>query len=302
MARVLVIGDTHEPVCRAGYLDFCTDVGEKYRCNVVVHVGDLIDWHGISFHARQPECPGVRDEYRMAKARIRRWFKRFPNMKWCIGNHDERPARLAKSVNIPEFMLKPYNEIWGVPSWEYEFDFVIDETLYKHGTGLGGVHPAWNLMNKSKMSVVMGHCHSRAGTKWSVNRFHRFFCVDTGCGIDDRTFQFAYGKHLIERSVLACAVIDDGQPISIAMKCGAGETYHDSRFAIEKKTKIVSIGRFGKPKALEARKSEPVHLQKHKSSMHPVCNSKMWVLPEYRTLVKKDVTCGNCKKNKLMKD
>jgi len=291
--RVGIIGDPHEPVSRAGYLDFCTDTFEKYRCDTIVCIGDLVDWHGISFHARQPECPGVKDEYHLALERVQRWYKRFPEMKWCIGNHDERPARLAKTVNIPEFMLKPYLDIWGVPGWECDFDFIIDETLYRHGTGAGGVHPSWNLMNKSKMSVVMGHVHCRAGTKWSVNPKARYFAVDSGCGVDDRTYQFAYGKNLPERSVLACAVVDDGQPISIAMKCGKGEKYHDSNFP-NPNAKLVFIGQYGRT---AAQGISPVHLSlvdPHKATAIPVACGTEGTFSA--TLDRNEVTCGNCKR------
>jgi len=295
--RVGIIGDSHEPVSRVGYLDFCTDTFQEYHCDTIVHVGDVVDWHGISFHARQPECPGVKDEFQLAYDCVQKWKKRFPVLKWCIGNHDERPARLARTVNIPEFMLKPYNEIWDVPEWEYDFEFIIDDVLYKHGTGTSGVHPAWNLMNKSKMSVVMGHCHSRAGVKWSVNPRARFFAVDTGCGVDDRTFQFAYGRHYAERSVLSCAVIDDGQPISIAMKCGTGEKYHDSRFAKPGAKKIVPVGP-GKPTTRKA-VEEPVHQLTYKGSPFAACNLNMGF--RHGTLDGK-VTCGNCRRTKLYKE
>jgi len=238
-----VIGDTHEPVCRLGYRDFCTDTFMKFGVDLVIHIGDLIDWHGISFHAKQPMCPGVVDEYEMAFARVQKWRERFPVLQWCIGNHDERPTRLARSVGIAEFALQPYNHLWGVPEWEMGFKFIHDGVIFRHGTGLGGVHPAWNLMNKSKMSVVMGHCHSRAGMKWSMNPHKRFFCMDVGCGINEREYAFAYGKDLPERPVLACGIIDDGQPYSIAMKCGPGEKYHDSRFVDPNKPKTIFLGR-----------------------------------------------------------
>ncbi len=238
-----VIGDTHEPVSRAGYLYFCSDTFEKYGVDVIVHVGDLVDWHGVSFHAKQPNCPGSADEYDLAYAAVAKWYARFPTVKWCIGNHDERPARLAASVGMSEFCLKPYNELWGVPGWEMDFEFELDDTLFQHGTGQGGIHPAWNLMNKKRMSVVMGHCHSRAGMKWSTNFKKRYFCLDTGCGINDKEFQFAYGKNTPERPVLACGVILDGQPISVAMKCGIDEKYHDSNFIDPNKKPLVFLGK-----------------------------------------------------------
>jgi predicted phosphodiesterase len=295
--RIGVIGDPHEPVSRAGYLDFCTDTFEHYHCDVIVCIGDLIDWHGISFHARQPECPGVKDEYHLALERVQKWYSRFPNLHWCIGNHDERPARLAQTVNIAEFMLKPYNEIWSVPGWTYEYEYKFDGAVYLHGTGTSGIHPAWNKMNKRRESIVMGHCHSRAGAKWGANRNKRFFAVDTGCGVDDRTFQFAYGKHLDERSMLACAVIDDGQPISIGMKCGRGEKYHDSRFVTDADKKLVHISKFGNKKMLK--QPTQVHFLTDKDGKEvTACGTEGTISVTSKPAA---VLCGNCERTVAFK-
>jgi predicted phosphodiesterase len=289
-----VIGDPHIPVCRAGYLDFCTDTFEKYHCDRIVCIGDLIDWHGISFHARQPECPGPSDEYHMALEEVQKWYKRFPNLYWCIGNHDERPARLAQTVSIPEFMLVPYIQIWGVEGWTLDYEFKFDDTVFLHGTGTSGIHPAWNKMNKRRESIVMGHCHSRAGVKWGANRNKRFFGVDTGCGVDDRTYQFAYGKHLDERSMLACAVIDDGQPISVAMRCCRGEKYHDSRFVTEADKKLVHISKFGNKKMLK--KPAQVHLALGEGT---ACGTEGTISITEKAAA---VRCGNCERTRAYKE
>ena len=108
MSKVLCIGDVHEPVCRPGYLNFCKKIHKKYNCNQVVFMGDVVDWHAISFHVHHPECPGPPDEYRMAYKGIQKWRKVFPKAKVCIGNHDERIIRLAESVDIPAKFLRDY--------------------------------------------------------------------------------------------------------------------------------------------------------------------------------------------------
>ena len=47
--RVLVIGDVHAPFTRKDYLQFCIDTYRKYKCNMVVFIGDIIDSHFGSF-------------------------------------------------------------------------------------------------------------------------------------------------------------------------------------------------------------------------------------------------------------
>jgi hypothetical protein len=153
----------------------------------------------------------------------------------CIGNHDERVIRLAESVNIPSRYLRDYKEVWNTPNWEWGHEFVVDGVYYFHGTGQGGIHPAWNVAGKMLMSAVMGHCHSRAGVKWRANPMQRVFSLDVGCGIDITAFQFAYGKHIKDRPILSAAVILDGVPYHEIMPCGTNEAYHKSRFKAELK-------------------------------------------------------------------
>ena len=213
MARVLVIGDLHCPADRPKYLEFCKDLYKDWGCDTVVFIGDIIDWHSISFWAANPECPGPRDEYLLAKKHLKRWATAFPKAKVCIGNHDERPQRLARTVHIPDFMLKSYGELWEAPEWDWDYSHHIDNVLYRHGPpgrGGGGIHPAWNVMNKVHQSVVLGHCHSRAGIKWSANLDARFFAMDVGCGINDIMMQFAYGHDAVEKSILAAGIIFKG--------------------------------------------------------------------------------------------
>ena len=231
MSRVLVIGDLHNPATRIGYRQFCEDLYEEWNCNEVVFIGDVIDWHAISFWAKEPACPGPKDEYELAKVCVAEWAKSFPDAKVCIGNHDERPSRLAKTVNIPDFMLRSYKDLWDTPGWVWDYRFLLDDVLYKHGSKSSGIHPAWNLMNKVHMSVVIGHCHTRGGIKWSCNFKERMFGMDVGCGIDEAAWQFTYGKDNDIRPFLSAAVILDGVPYHEPMKCGKGELYHDSRFA-----------------------------------------------------------------------
>ena len=210
--KVLAIGDPHEPVCRDGYLRFCKKIYRKYNCNKVVIIGDIVDWHGISFHAKHPHAPSSFTEYGLAKKGIKKWYKAFPKASVCIGNHDSRVIRLAESVNIPEELLKEYNDAWDTPKWKWDFDFTIDSVQYTHGIGYGGLHPAFNAARHQGMSVVMGHIHSVGGTKWCVSSDRRWFGMDVGCGIDDKKYAFAYGKHIKRKSVISCGVVLNGMP------------------------------------------------------------------------------------------
>lgn len=230
MGRVLVIGDVHAPVTHPGYLAFCRDLYRLHGCNQVVFIGDLADFHAISFHAHHPDAPGPKDEYELTALCIKRWYKAFPKAKVCVGNHCARVIRLAESVNIPARFLRNYSEIWHTPGWTWADDFIIDDVYYFHGTGTGGLHPAYNTMGKMLMSVVQGHVHSAGGIKWRANPQKRIFGMDVGCGIDDSRYAFAYGQMLKVRSILSAGVVLDGIPQHIIMPIGRGEAYHRGHF------------------------------------------------------------------------
>ena len=238
MSRVLVIGDLHAPVTRKHYLRFCKDQYKKFKCDTVVFIGDVVDWHGISFHAANPECPGPADECKLALQCIQKWYRTFlvPKTKSrnkqrrlvMLGNHDRRPHRLAESVGIPSKLLRNYAEVWETPEWEWVTSCIIDDVYYCHGDGKGaGINPAYNTAKNMGMSVVMGHSHSKGGVKWLVNPLRRWFGMDTGCGIDDSAFAFAYAKEQTYRSVLSCGVVLNGMPQHIMMEVGKNERYWD---------------------------------------------------------------------------
>jgi hypothetical protein len=230
MSRTLIVGDVHEPVSHPGYLRFCSDIAEKYDCDQTVFIGDLVDWHSISVHPKHPDAPNTKAEYRRAKNRVACWHRRFPNAKVMIGNHDDRVYRLAESVNITGELVKSYNQTWGTDSWRWLYNTIVDGAYCFHGTDIGGIHPAFNAMRTMCMSVIVGHIHTAAGIKWAANPRKRFFGMDTGCGIDDKSAAMMYGKHMKRRSLLGCGVVVDGHPYHEMMPCARGERYHRSRF------------------------------------------------------------------------
>jgi len=225
MAKVLAIGDLHEPACHPGYMQFCKDIKRKYKCDTIVFIGDIVDHHSISFHAADPRCPGPDDEYELTLQQVKRWYKAFPDAWVTIGNHDARIQRLAETVNISPIWLRNYSDMWQTPRWDWVHDTVIDDVYYFHGTGKGGLHPAFGAARDMMQSVCMGHCHSASGVKWSASRDKRIFGMDTGCGVDISALSMAYGKHFLRKPILSAAVVIDGIPHHEIMPCGPGEKY-----------------------------------------------------------------------------
>jgi predicted phosphodiesterase len=231
MARILAIGDMHEPACHPGYFKFCCDLYKQWKCNKVVFLGDVVDWQAISFHAKNPNLPGPRCEYELALSCLSKWWEAFPKASVCIGNHDARVHRIAESNGIPGAFLKGYNELWGTPkTWEWGFEFVYDGVFYFHGEGSSGVYAAFNAARNHMMPVVQGHAHSSWGVWGQTSPTKRIWGMNVGCGVDPDSLNMAYGKTCPRRPILGAGIIIDGEPHPQLMAIGEGEKYHRSKF------------------------------------------------------------------------
>ncbi len=231
MSRVIIISDLHLPVAHPGALDFCVDMYNKYQCDTVVQIGDVIDHHAVSRHDKHPDCPSAKDEYVIVAEQLAQWYDTFPEAIVTIGNHDNRPVELAcEKAGVPEMYFKELGDIWNTPNWEWVYDIVIDDVYYFHGIGSAGKTPALNKSNTIHMPVVMGHRHSVAGHHWGAGPRERWFGLDVGCLIDVDAFQFAYGKHSNKKPLIGCGFVIDGMPKFEMMPCSQGELYHRSNF------------------------------------------------------------------------
>ena len=208
---VMIIGDTHIPFVHPNYLKFCCNVRDKYNPDIIVHIGDLIDNHAISYHEHDPDGYSAGGEIIKARKELKKWIKEFPKMLICRGNHDILPARKAKTMGIPRVMLKEHNEIWDLPdTWEWQEYFEIDDVRYVHGSGKAGkyMHVLW--AQENRQSTVSGHGHSSAGVEYMASHNSLIFGMGVGCGIDIKKYAFEYGKDYARRPILGCGIVEKG--------------------------------------------------------------------------------------------
>lgn len=213
--RVLVIGDLHEPFCLDGYMEFCEEQRDKFNCNRVVFIGDIIDNHYSSYHETDPNGYGGGRELELAVEKIQRWNKVFPVAEVIIGNHDRLIMRKAQSSAIPSQWIKEYKDVLNTPKWDFKEQTIIDGVLYIHGEG----GTARSRIKKDLQSTVQGHLHLQAYNEWLVGRNYKIFGMQVGCGVDDKTYAMAYARNY-GKSAIGCGVIlDNGNlPINILMK------------------------------------------------------------------------------------
>lgn len=208
-----IIGDTHIPFNHLFYKDFVKETFKKYKVDRVVHIGDLVDNHAISYHESDPDGLSSGSEADLVDIELEKWFKMFPKVDIIMGNHDKLPERQAKSNGLSQRFIRSFKETWKLPKgWNVHPDnVVIDDVYYCHGTGSTGKNAGFNLMLAKGQSVVQGHVHSFAGIQWKADQKDKYFGFNVGCGIDIEEYAFEYAKDYKWKPTLGCGIVIDGE-------------------------------------------------------------------------------------------
>lgn len=212
--NILVIGDLHEPFCLEGYLEFCKKQYDKFDCDEVVFIGDIIDNHYSSYHETDADGMGGGDELELAIKKLSTWYKTFPKATVLIGNHDRMVMRKAQTSAIPKKWIKDYKEVLEVPNWEFKDRHVIGNVQYIHGEA----GTASTKCRADLMSTVQGHLHTQCYTQWYVGAHFKIFGTQVGCGIDHDAYAMGYAKRGKKPAIGCVVVLNEEQPVNILME------------------------------------------------------------------------------------
>lgn len=213
MAIVGIIGDTHIPYELEGYLGFCKKTFKRYGVTRVVHIGDLIDHHAMSFHDSEPRLIDAHKEYVSAKKKLQKWYVAFPNLTLIEGNHDIIPERQLKRLQIdPETWMRNLKDVYDMPKgWNVVPEMYIDNVLYHHGYSANGVNGFRNDAIKRMCNTVSGHAHSNSGVSATASHHRLVWGLAVGCGVDNTKMAFSYGKHFLNKPIISCGIVVHGK-------------------------------------------------------------------------------------------
>lgn len=171
----------------------------------------MVDNHSLSFkYDSDPNGASPKDEIELAKKELKKWYKAFPSLFLCLGNHDKRADLKGRHVGLPDCVFRPFRDIWELPKgWIDRFSFEIDGVIYQHGKGYSGENAHMKAAYNNRQSTVIGHTHSFLGGGYIANEKDKIFGVNCGCGIDRHAYAFGYGADMRKKPLLGCAVITD---------------------------------------------------------------------------------------------
>ena len=85
--RILVISDTHAPFHHPDAIKFLSAIKDKYNPDRVVHIGDEIDNHAMSYHDTDPDTFSAGEELKRAREVIWQIEEIYPKVDVIESNH-----------------------------------------------------------------------------------------------------------------------------------------------------------------------------------------------------------------------
>lgn len=213
--------DLHIPYEHEDALHFIEAVIKEYKPTLTINLGDMLDFHNISFHDADPDLYSAGDELERAQCHIQDWERLIPNQYIVGSNHGDLPMRKFMNAGLPREFLKSYNDIYGVgKGWKFVEDLTI-QTKSKHLPDMYIAHGirknALQVAQQRGQRFVCGHYHENFEVAYAGNPNSLLWAVMSGCLIDKKSLAFNYNKLNLNRPVLGCTVILYGVPFLIPM-------------------------------------------------------------------------------------
>jgi len=211
---VLIISDTHIPYHVPELMDFLKLLKKKYKPDRVIHIGDEVDKHAMSFHDSDPDLPSAGDELRISKKYIWELKKIFPDMILLHSNHSSLIYRKALKHGMPRAYLRSYNDFLEVDKrWKWVDDLNVklsdgSECFFTHGVSADGIKLA---MQYGK-NVCQFHFHSKFNIQFFSNPDNLVWSLQCGCLTKQSSYNFLYSKNHRLRFVVGTGAIIGGQP------------------------------------------------------------------------------------------
>lgn len=219
--RILVIPDTHAPYVHKDALAFLEAVRDVFEPDLVVHLGDEVDHHALSFHDSDPNLDSASQELYKSRAFLDSLYGLFPNLLVCDSNHGSLAFRRAKKHGIPVDYLKKYREILFpdhlAPAWSWGDSWMINTpqgpVTFKHQATGSAIEQAAH----EGTNLVVGHEHAKFEVTYRASDNRLYYAGYAGCLVDRSSMAFSYGKVFPKKPVLGCMIIIDGVPNLIPM-------------------------------------------------------------------------------------
>lgn len=204
--RIGILSDIHFPSYHKEALNAAIDYLRKWKPEVIVLNGDIIDCYFLSDYEKDPRQRSFKYELDMVCNFLLQLRKLFPKTKliWKLGNHEDRYekkilSRVPELVDLGLFnfdrVVQHYmDDVYGIKDFEITIIrgkriLLAGKLNIIHGHELAKgmtdpVNPARGFYNKAKNNVIGGHHHRTSEHPESDINGNLVGCWSTGCLCD----------------------------------------------------------------------------------------------------------------------
>lgn len=167
---IAVFSDIHAPYHDVSALTKAVEAAKKSNPDVVILLGDIMDFHRISRYPNDEGTLSFADEIKVGVELLHYMRESFPNSEFYYieGNHE---------VRLAHYIQRNAAELQGLESLDLSFLLQLStleipfiqmgfihcgDMTFLHGhelPGIGGVNPSRKLFTKMKKSAMCGHLH-----------------------------------------------------------------------------------------------------------------------------------------------
>jgi predicted phosphodiesterase len=220
--NIIYIPDTHAPFTNMAALKEIAGRVKKYKPDLVVMGGDLLDEKAWSRFPKDSDDHSPHEEFEYAAEVVAKMQEWFPQMHVILGNHDLRIAKKAMEVGLTKHIVRELSEVFDCPGWTWHTD-PRDKLIVAtkkgpiwmlHGDEMGG-----NPVQKSRMlgiNIIQCHTHQSSIT-YSNGLAHSVFAVESGHCMDQQSKGARYAFRSGRYPVLGFTEVINGQPRFISL-------------------------------------------------------------------------------------
>jgi len=215
----LVIPDQHFPYHHRDAFKFLAAIKKKYKPDIIVNIGDELDYHAISFHDSDPELFSPGQELKEGKACIKKLASLFPKMYLLESNHGSLVYRKQTFHGLPRSVFRNYREILEAPkTWSWHFDLILNfnngsKVYFHHGKSKAVMKTSQSM----GMNAVQGHFHEDFSINYWSSPGGLFWQMQVGCLIEKKSMAFAYNRNNLKRPIVGAGLIINGHPLLVPM-------------------------------------------------------------------------------------
>lgn len=165
--RVLFVPDTHVPFHDRQAWDLVLDIGQDFKPDTLVHLGDLMDFYAVSSYSKDPtRALRLADELVEVRECRADLDALGAKRKIMLGsNHGDRLERYLRDKAPALFGLITEAELLELPQndWEwypYRTHTTLGNLHLTHDVGGSGKYATARALDTFQASVVIGHNHA----------------------------------------------------------------------------------------------------------------------------------------------